>query len=100
MRISRVSLSGHEETVALDRMLFRTLRVSPDGSRLAVTALDGTRSDVWTTTLDEPKLDRLTFDGFNIEPRWSPDGEWVVFASNRDGPFNIYRKRANWGATS
>ena len=65
-----------------------------------MTILDGARSDVWTTSLASPNLNRLTFSGFNIEPRWSPDGEWVVFASNRDGPFNIYRKPAGGGGVA
>jgi len=26
----------------------------------------------------------------DIEPDWSPDGEWVVFSSNRGGNFDLY----------
>jgi Tol biopolymer transport system component len=28
-------------------------------------------------------------------PVWSPDGSQIVFASNRDGVYNLYRKSAN-----
>jgi dipeptidyl aminopeptidase/acylaminoacyl peptidase len=31
-------------------------------------------------------------------PVWSPDGNRIVFESNRNGPFNLYQKQAN-GAT-
>ncbi len=86
--------AGAERPLGLDPRLFRNLRVDRRGERLAATILDGARSDVWTTSLASPNLSRLTFSGFNIEPRWSPDGAWIVFASNRDGPFNIYRKPA------
>jgi len=96
----QIDSEGHEKPIDLDHRIFRNLRVDPRGERLAVTILDGTRSDVWTTSIDSPKLERLTFSGFNIEPRWSPDGEWVAFASNRDGPFNIYRKRADGGSVA
>ncbi len=92
-----IDSATQERPLGLEPHLYRNLRVAPDGRALAVTILEGSRSDVWTTTLASPGLNRLTFSGFNIEPRWSPDGESIVFASNRAGPFNIYRKPANGG---
>ena len=39
---------------------------------------------------------RLTVGpGFNRYPVWSPDGQRVLFTSNRDGRHNIYSKAAN-----
>ncbi|MEE4271494.1 MAG: winged helix-turn-helix domain-containing protein [Thermoanaerobaculales bacterium] len=93
----RIGLDGGAESIGLESQIYRNLRVSPRGDSVAVTILRGSRSDVWTTSVADPQLHRLTFEGFNIEPRWSPDGQSVFFASNREGPFNIYRKPAGGG---
>lgn len=28
-----------------------------------------------------------------VTPAWSPDGEWIAFASNHEGNYDIYRVR-------
>src|SRR6266542_3703623 len=41
-------------------------------------------------------ISRLTFDpGDELNPRWTPDGKWIIFTSTQNGPRNIYRKLAN-----
>jgi serine/threonine-protein kinase len=89
--------TGTERTLATGPFLFRNMDLDKTGRQMAVTVLDGIRSDVWISPLAEPSLTRFTFAGFNIEPRWTPDGASVTFASNRDGPFNIYQKSATGG---
>jgi DNA-binding winged helix-turn-helix (wHTH) protein len=91
--------SGTERALAIGPFLFRNMDLDRAGRQMAVTVLDGIRSDVWISPLAEPSLSRFTFAGFNIEPRWTPDGASVTFASNRDGPFNIYQKPAAGGGT-
>jgi dipeptidyl aminopeptidase/acylaminoacyl peptidase len=68
-------------------------RLSVDGERVAfvVNWIDrdenGYRSAIWVTSLDglnEPT--RLTSGTrSDSSPRWSPDGRWLAFVSNRDG---------------
>ena len=73
--------------------------LSPDGTRVAYVkaASDGSgTSDIWLLDLARGANSRLTFGGSaNSYPRWSPDGREIVFASNREGRFNMYRKPAD-----
>ena len=57
---------------------------------------DGKQVDVWVEDLASGQLRRLTFDpGNDFKPVWSPDGQWIAFASTRNGPANIYRVRSD-----
>lgn len=58
----------------------------------AFTALD----DLWL--VDGNKIRRLTDDDFvDAEPQFTPDGEWLVFASDRAGDTQIWRLRIDSG---
>ena len=65
-------------------------RLSPDGTRLAVT-VSGDNVDVWVSELATGTLRRLTTDPARDDfPIWTPDGERVVFASPREGPWGLF----------
>ena len=59
--------------------------LSVDGKLLAYILLDPkTRTDVWTAPLDQsspPKLIRQS-PAFDFQPRISPDGKWIAYASS------------------
>jgi len=93
--LASVGRDGTSEPLAFPPRLYRNLEMAPDGRRFAATIVDGDRSDVWIGDLETGSLNRLTFDGFNIEPVWSPDGQWVAFAARHGGPYGVWRKRAN-----
>jgi Tol biopolymer transport system component len=79
-----------------DRQTFVEPRFSPDGKRLAVQILGSAGSDCWVYDLERGTATRLTFhEGDDAVPVWSPDGSWIVFASNRDGQSNLFRKQAD-----
>lgn len=54
-------------------------------------------SDVFSSLLDGTDVLNLTnTDGVeDIDPAWSPDGQRVAFASNRDGNYDIYTMAAD-----
>ncbi len=69
-----------------------------DGHLVAVGIVDGlSPREIWIGNLVRGPLNRLVGDSLvNSGPVWSPDGQWIAFTSNRDGPQqNVYRMRAD-----
>jgi len=77
---------------------YYNVRISPDGSKVAVdqTDPDGKNTDVYIHELARDGVTRLTFDpSLDQSAVWSPDGKKIVFSSNRDGHFAFYEKNAD-----
>ena len=92
-----VDREGGEEPLPAPPRAYRTPRVSPDGARiaLAVTAANGGDADVVIYEVAREASNRLTFEGWNINPLWSPDGRRVVFTSAGADGFGLFRKAAD-----
>jgi Tol biopolymer transport system component len=70
--------------------------ISPDLSHLAVAKPEGTVADIWILDLMRKTSTRFTFDPNNDNaPLWSPDGQRIVFQSNRSGTFDLYQKNSS-----
>jgi eukaryotic-like serine/threonine-protein kinase len=63
--------------------------LSPDGKRVALSANEGGSPDIWAYDPQRDAMTRLTFGGgaYSLGPVWSPDGQYVVFASAGNGIF-------------
>jgi serine/threonine-protein kinase len=90
----QVDRDGSVESLLLPTEAYGTFRLSPDGSQLAAEIQDGSH-DIWIFDLLSPSRRRMTFDGDNGFPLWSPDGRWVAYVSNRSEQWNLYRRRAD-----
>lgn len=61
--------------------------LSPDGQTL-VFAFEG---DLWKTNIREPQATRLTaMQGYESNPRISPDGKWLAFTGRQLGNADVY----------
>ena len=91
-----VDREGREEELRAPPAPYEAPRISPDGRAVAVEVGDPGNTDVIVYDLARETSTRLTFDpGADGWPLWSPDGQRILFRSDRDGAPNIYAVAAN-----
>jgi len=88
-----------------DSVSYLRPRWSPDGNELALvahyTGYASTR-DIGILDIERGKLRFVTDDGkksraYNTDPAWSPDGDWIVYASSRRGIMSLWCVPADGG---
>jgi Tol biopolymer transport system component len=73
-------------------------RLSPDGQRLAIAEVDvqTRRPDILVVDLQRGSKTRVTSDAAtDASPIWSPDGQRIIFRSNRSGVHDLYDRPSN-----
>ncbi len=88
---------GQVEPVTPDQRPYSSiLDLSSDGQKLAVSIFAEGYTNLWTYHLGDRRWQQLTFaDADGSCPVWSPEGDRVAFASNRDGAYNLYAIRGD-----
>jgi serine/threonine-protein kinase len=96
-----VDRNGHETTIPAPPRAYFEPRLSPDGTRVALSIRDQDNDIwIWDFTRPERALSRLTF-GTDLDQRpvWTADGARIVFSSQREGAFNLYAQNADGSGT-
>ncbi len=89
--------TGHQEgSVGSPDDYAGTPSFSPDGKKFAMQVVDGSLAQIWLYESSGGTRSRLTFGPYyNVVPQWSPDGTRILFASDRNGPFELYLRDAS-----
>ncbi|MGA9532194.1 MAG: hypothetical protein WBR18_05710 [Anaerolineales bacterium] len=69
--------------------------ISPNGSQIVYTQIDGSVSSVWLMNRDGSDAHQLVSQAW--DPVWSPGGEWILHASDRGGSVQLWRISALGG---
>ena len=73
--------TGQRHVVAGYSGLNTSAAVSPDGSKVAMILSKSGSPNVWVCNADGTDLKRLTTSSEDSSPCWSPDGQWICFAT-------------------
>jgi Tol biopolymer transport system component len=87
--------SHHEEPIGATPNDYAEPRISPDGTKVALTLHADITSDIWIWDLIRENMTRLTFNEHSNNPLWIPDGRRVAFASDIGDEEGVYGKAAD-----
>ncbi len=87
--------SGQVESLPYPAEIYGNFQLSPDGQRLAIEIFQGDKPNVWLYNLVQQSRFKLTLEGNNQWPVWSPDGKFIAFETDRTGQSAIFVKSAD-----
>ncbi len=88
--------SAPNRLTSLDGPAVRSVTWSPRGDRLCIVTRQKGQSDLYLIPASGGSLSRLTTGpSEDVVPRWSSDGQWIYFASNRTGHWEVWRTPAS-----
>ena len=91
-----VDRRGRATLAILEERDYYGLRLSPDGTRAALT-VGGANHHLWILDLPRGGLTPLTDRWDQHNPRWSPDGDRIFFNDDRTGTLTVHSMSANGG---
>ncbi|HEY4416123.1 MAG TPA: LpqB family beta-propeller domain-containing protein [Verrucomicrobiae bacterium] len=90
--------TGQRSIIASYSGLNTSAAVSPDGSRVAMVLSKSGSPNIWVCNPDGSGLKHLTTGAEDSSPCWSPDGQWICFATKINGRRRLAKVSAGGGA--
>ncbi len=91
-----VNLEGKEEPLDAAPNQYLFPKISPDGTKVALTVAGSGNPDIWVWDLTLKNLMRLTFDaGNDLVPLWTRDGQRIAYFSAQKEKPGVYWKASN-----
>jgi eukaryotic-like serine/threonine-protein kinase len=91
-----VDRNGKEELLAAEPHQYFNVRISPDGTKVALDCAGSANLDIWIWDLIRKTMTRLTFDAaMDLVPLWTKDGKRIAFASSRERRLNVWWRAAD-----
>ncbi len=79
-----VDHQGNEEPLGMPAQYYGMFKLSPDGKELAIT-VNEPRSNIYVYGIATGSKTKLTLEGDNVAPIWTPDGSRVTFSHSKKG---------------
>ena len=94
-QVVRVDQRGAAQVLIDSARVYAHPRLSPDGRRLAVEVHGGAGAEIWIADLADHTFERLTREGYNDRPEWTPNGNRVMYSSSRSRANSLWWQPAD-----
>ena len=89
--------SGQRRKIAAYSGLNTSAAVSPDGARLAMVLSKSGSANIWVCNADGTNLKQVTHGDEDSSPTWSPNGDWICFATKHNERRRLAKVPADGG---
>ncbi|MEO5904688.1 MAG: hypothetical protein ABIQ55_11785, partial [Gemmatimonadaceae bacterium] len=97
-QLAWIAKDGNASVITSESRRYSHPRLSPDGSRIAVTVSDAGKSAVWIYDMASRTLSQLTSVATAQAPEWSPDGTLIYYmALGGKDRISVYSQQADGG---